>query len=136
MKATEVPQENAAHYEGHLRACYALDEHGRYTVVPSNGWDAETIVNSQAVAEIRQGIEDTRRRALAGRASALEYHMCRRQMTPAMLAAESGIWIWRVRRHLKPKVFAALKPALLERYAWTLRVSVDELVRVPENPQA
>jgi hypothetical protein len=134
MKAKDVPQENSAHYQGHQRACYALDDQGRYTVVASNGWETEQIVNQLAVGDLRRALEETRQRALAGQASALEYHMQRCQMTPAMLAADAGLWRWRVRRHLKPAVFARLPATMLERYAHALRMSVEELLRVPNEP--
>ena len=84
---------------GHRRACYAVDEHGRYVVVPSKGWQVEKIVNAQAVEEIRRAVEAVRERVHQGRASPLEYHMVRCQMTPGLLASHTGLWSWRVRRH-------------------------------------
>lgn len=133
MKAKDVPQDDSI-LEHHRRACYALDDHGRYRVVPSRGWEVEKIVNQLAVGELRRALEQTRRRVLAGAASALEYHMQRCQMDVAMLAANVGLWRWRVRRHLKPDVFAGLSSELLQRYASTLRVGVEELNRVPTSP--
>jgi hypothetical protein len=130
MRAKDVPQDESI-LEGHQRACYAVDADGRYTVVASKGWEVEKIVNQQAVAELRAQLEQTRQRVLQGAASALEYHMQRCQMTPSMLAANVGLWAWRVRRHLKPKVFAKLDAALLARYADALRVGVNDLRQVP-----
>ena len=117
--------------EGHQRACYALGEDGRYTVVPSTGWEVEKIANAVAVDEIRATVEAARQRALRGEASTLEYHMLRCHMTPAMLAANAGIWKWRVRRHLRPAVFSRLSASLLTRYANALRMSPEELKQVP-----
>jgi hypothetical protein len=133
MKAKDVPQDNSVHYEGHQRACYATDETGRYGVVPSTGWETEVIVNSLALGDIRHTIEEARQRALKGETSALDYHRIRCQMTPAMLAAETGIWRWRIQRHLRPDVFARLSPDLLERYARAMRMRADELKRIPES---
>ena len=130
MKAKEVPQEISM-LDGHQRACYALGEDGRYTVVPSTGWEVEKIVNAVAVDEIRATIESARQRVLRGEASALEFHMLRCHMTPAMLAANAGIWKWRVRRHLRPDVFAGLRAAILARYADALRMTPEELKQVP-----
>jgi len=134
MKAKDVPQDDSI-LEGHRRACYALDDSGHYTVVPSRGWEVEKVVNGVAVADLREELELVRQRALAGLTSPLEYHMQRCQMTPALLAANTGIWSWRVRRHLRPNIFPTLKPALLARYAAALRLTVDELKRVPSQPQ-
>lgn len=133
MRVKDVPQDESI-LEGHQRACYAVDDQGRYTVVPSKGWDVEKVVNGQAVDELHDALEQTRRRVLAGRASALEFHMQRCQMDPSMLAANTGIWGWRVRRHLKPAVFAALDDALLARYADALRISVADLKLIPTEP--
>ena len=130
MKAKDVPQEDSI-LEGHKRACYALDEDGRYRVVASRGWEVEKIVNQLAVGDLRQALEATRRRVVAGEASALEYHMQERQMTAAMLAANTGLWRWRVKHHLRANVFPRLSDELLQRYADALRLSVDELRRVP-----
>lgn len=133
MKTTEVPQDESM-LAGHRRACYAVDEHGRYVVVPSKGWQVETIVNAQAVEEIRRAVEAVRGRVHQGRASPLEYHMVRCQMTPGLLASYTGLWTWRVRRHLKPEIFARLKPALRTRYAHAFGISVAALVSVPAAP--
>ncbi len=132
MKATEVPQEESM-LEGNRRACYAQDERGRYIVVPSRGWEVEKIVNAQAVDQVRRIVENARDRALSGVASPLEYHMARCQMTVALLAANTGIWRMRVRRHLKPAVFVRLKTELLGRYADALGIDVETLRRVPRS---
>ena len=130
MKAKDVPQEDSI-LEGHRRACYAIDDAGRYTVVASRGWEVEKVVNAVAVGDLRDELEQVRQRVVAGLASPLEYHMHRCQMTPGMLAANTGAWTWRVRRHLQPKIFATLSPQLLARYAEALRVTVTELQNVP-----
>lgn len=134
MKVGDVPQEDSI-LEGHRRACYAVDDSGSYTVVASRGWEVEKIVNGVAVADLREELEQVRLRVVAGTASPLEYHMQRCQMTPAMLAANTHLWGWRVRRHLKPDVFTTLKPELLARYAEALRLTVEQLKQVPTDPE-
>jgi hypothetical protein len=37
------------------------------------------------------------------------------------------MWQWRVKRHFKPKVFAKLNDKILQKYAETFEISVDEL---------
>ena len=135
MKVRDVPQDESI-LQDHRRACYAQDERGRYVVVPSKGWEVETIVNAQAQAEVRAAIEEAREQVLAGRASPLAYHMARRQMTVGLLAANSGIWRLRVRRHLRPRAFARLKRPVLQRYADALGMPVDDLMRVPARTDA
>lgn len=132
MKTDEVPQ-NITYYEGKKRACYAVDENGKYVIVPSSGWDAEEAVNSLAVAELAEKLEKTRQEVLKGLKSPLVYYMEQRQMTPQILAKTAGIMGFRVRRHFKPEVFSRLKPGILERYAEALALSVNELKSVPDR---
>ncbi|HEX9626970.1 MAG TPA: hypothetical protein VGA00_08550 [Acidiferrobacterales bacterium] len=133
MKTDEVPQEDSMLGE-HRRACYALDEQGRYVVVPSKGWSVESIVNAQANAEVDRAIMAAHARVAAGAASPLAYHMARRQMTPALLAANAGIWVLRVRWHLRPKAFARLPDEVLNRYAEALGTDVATLKHLPPVP--
>ena len=51
MKKEDVPQDHAKAFQGRKKALYALDENGRYAIVPSSGWEAEEIVLDQAIEE-------------------------------------------------------------------------------------
>jgi hypothetical protein len=130
MDANEVPQEGNATLGGHRKAMYARGADGRIGIVPSSGWEAEEIVTLQAVEDLDRLTADARKRALAGSTSALEYHMYKARMDLTLLSQVSGIWAWRVRRHLRPDTFARLRPALLARYAEAMGISVDQLKRV------
>ena len=132
MKVHEVPQE-ITYYEGYKRACYALNEEGRYVIVPSTGWSAEEIVNGLAVAELEAKLEDVRQEVMRGEKSPLLYHMERRQMTPEILAKTAGIARFRVKRHFRPAVFIKLKLSVLDRYAKALAVTAQELASVPKK---
>jgi len=132
MKAEDVPQEEWISGHG-SRACYAEDASGRYVVVPSKGWEVEQIVNAQAHAEIRRGLEEVKREVAEGTASPLKYHMEQNQMDVSLLAATSGFWKFQVRRHLKPRHFNALDHQSLEVYAKIFRLSVEDLRRLPSG---
>lgn len=116
---------------GHRRACYAQDEQGRYVVVGSVGWEVENVVNAQANDEVRAQIAAALRRARRGETSPLAYHMARRQMDIGMLASYSGFSRLRIRWHLRPRAFARLPAALLQRYADALHIPLDELRALP-----
>lgn len=131
MRAREVPQDSRPEYGGERRALYAVDDAGRYTTVPSAGWRADEIVNQQAVEEYRRLAAEALARARAGATSPLEFHMYDRRMEVESLAQATGLWRWRVRRHLKPAAFARLSQALLARYAEALGVDADTLRRLP-----
>jgi len=131
MKVNEVPQE-ITYYEGEKRACYALNDEGKYVIVASSGWSTEEVVNGLAVAELAASLEETRKAVLNDLKSPLVYHMERRQMTPEILAKTAGIATFRVRRHFKPDVFAKLKLSVLDRYAKALAISGEELKTIPK----
>jgi hypothetical protein len=132
MKATEVPQD-ITYYEGKKRACYALNEEGKYVIVPSSGWSAEEVVNGLAVADLEANLEKTRQEVLQGLKSPLVYHMERRQMTAEILAKTVGMWRFRVRRHFRPGVFNRLNPSIIELYARALALTAQELKGVPSK---
>jgi hypothetical protein len=132
MKVNEVPQD-ITYYEGERRACYALNDEGRYVIVTSSGWSAEEVVNGLAVAELAASLEEIRKGVLKGLKSPLLYHMERRQMTPEILAKTAGIACFRVKRHFRPDVFVKLKSSVLDRYAKALAVTGQELISVPQK---
>ncbi len=132
MKVNEVPQD-ITYYEGEKRACYALNDQGKYVIVSSIGWSAEEVVNGLAVAELVANLEETRKAVLKGIKSPLVYHMERRQMIPGILAKTAGIATFRVRRHFRPEIFAKLKLSVLDRYAKALAVKLEELLTVPNS---
>ena len=133
MRTDDVPQD-ASFYGGHRRACYAVDSEGRYTVAHSAGWSVERAATEQALLDLEDKLESVRRGVVAGRLAPLAYHMGARQMTPTLLASHMGIATWRVKRHLKPRVFARLSPELLERYADCLDLPASDLAGVPDRP--
>jgi hypothetical protein len=131
MKVNEVPQD-ITYYEGEKRACYALNNEGKYVIVPSTGWSAEEVFNSLAVEELAANLEETRKDVLKGLKSPLCYHMERRQMIPEILAKTAGIATFRVKRHLRTEIFAKLKLSVLDRYAKALAITMEELKTVPK----
>jgi hypothetical protein len=77
--------------------------------------------------------EETRKAVLAGQKSPLAYYMELRQMTPEILGKTAGIATFRVKRHLRPEIFAKLKPHVLDSYAKALDITREELKTVPPN---
>lgn len=130
MRDDEVPQEGNCTLGGHRKAVYARGEDGRIHLVASAGWEVEEIVTRQAVEDLDRLAADARQRVLAGQTSALEYHMHRLRMDVPLLSQLTGLWQWRIRRHLRPEVFSGLKPALLARYAEVMGLDVDALKKV------
>jgi len=85
-------------------------------VIIKQSWDA---------AEER--LETVRQLVTMGKASPIAYYMEKILMEVPMLAAYMDLSKWRVKRHMKSKVFKKLKPEILTKYAEVFGISVEEL---------
>jgi hypothetical protein len=136
MKVNDVPQDDVFDYSaGIKKGNYALDDNGKYVMVPSKGWVVDEMINKMAYDEYKVKEEETRQAVLADRKSPLAYYMELRQMTPDILGKTAGIAAFRVKRHLRPEIFAKLKPDVLDSYAKALDITMEELKTVPKNPR-
>jgi len=134
MKIDQVPQEENRTLGGHRKGVYARDASGKLVLVPCKGWEVEEIVTVQAVDVFHAQAEAARARVSAGQSSPLEYWMYARRMDVEMLAQVSGLWQWRIRRHLRPDIFAGLAPKFLARYAEALGLTTDTICSLPDLP--
>ena len=130
MRERDVPQEGNATLAGYRKAVYAVADDGRVRLVASRGWEVEEIVTRQALDDLERRAQEARERARAGQASPLEYHMYRSRMDLALLSQTTGLWRWRIRRHFRPAVFAALPEPLRRRYADALGLPLEALGKV------
>ena len=130
MRERDVPQEGNATLGGHRKAVYAVADDGRVRLVASRGWEVEEIVTRQALDDLERRAREARARAVAGRASPLEYHMYRSRMDLPLLAQATGLWRWRIRRHFRQEVFARLPETLRRRYADALGLPLEALGKV------
>jgi hypothetical protein len=135
MDKESVPQDNSPTYAGLRKLLYAVDAQGKYTGVPSTGWEVESFATQTAVSELDRLRQDAWQRARDGKTSALEFHMFRNRMEPDTLSATTGIWRWRIRRHFNPARFSRLSDKLLTRYAEAMGIAVAELRVVPETSE-
>lgn len=131
MKVDEVPQDDGGSIH---KALYAVDRGGRYATIVSSGWQAENDATRVAIADFESELAAAHERCLAGASAPLEYHMCARRMDVAALADATGIARWRVRRHMRPRVFRRLSKRLLARYAQALQMPAEALLAVPPQP--
>jgi hypothetical protein len=133
MKIKDVPQDNSPTFEGHgTKAIYAVDENGRYIKTATNGWDVEEVVLRDVLADFEIKTALAQERVLRDETSPIEYFLNKRLMDLPALAQAMGMFQWRVRRHLKPKVFRKLNESLLKRYADLFRIDVSTLKRFKE----
>jgi hypothetical protein len=127
MKKQEVPQDEGLTEGLYEDICYALDENGNYTVVPTTGWQPKTDAMLQAWEVINEKVEQVRQRVLSGELSPVAYYMEKNLMDPKLLADYSGLPKRKVKKHLKPDHFRKLDEKILMRYAETFGISVDML---------
>ena len=130
MRDDEVPQDVNVTLGGHSKAVYAKGADGRIHIVASTGWEVEEIVTRQAVLECNRLTEEARQEVQAGTASPLKFHMCKARMDVPLLSQTSGFWQWRVRRHLRPEVYAGLSTKIKTCYGDALGLTVAQLDQV------
>lgn len=131
MDIDDVPQEGNATLSGLRKAVVARDENGQMVTVASFGWEVEEIVTQQAVDALKQQASAALTRAKAGLSASLEYWMYENRMDIVVLAQSTGLWQWRVRRHLQPARFARLSDKLLNIYADALGMHIEQLKSLP-----
>lgn len=134
MKKDEVPQDPGSLLSGG-RLTYAQGEDGRFEGVRTSGWEAEIAVTQVARERENQRIQAAFEAASKGELSALGYHMAAQQVDELLLSAETGVWRWRIRRCLKPAVFAKASDRLLSKFAHTLGKELAELRALPAEPE-
>lgn len=127
MKKKEVPQDEGLSDGLFEDICYALDENGNYTVVPTTGWQPKTDAMRQAWDVIHEKTEQARQRVLAGEVSPIAYYMEKNMMDIRLLADYAELPKRKVRKHLDPERFGKLDDDTLKRYAEAFEISVDML---------
>jgi hypothetical protein len=127
MKKMEVPQDKGLTEGLFEDVCYALDENGNYTVVPSTGWQPKTDAMLQAWDVIHEKVEQVRQRVLSGELSPIAYYMEKNIMDLKLLADYAALPKRKVRKHLRPDHFNKLDDQILMRYAETFGISVEML---------
>ena len=135
MKRSEVPQDKSNLESANFRElCYAVDENGEYTTEHTTGWDPKTIALDNAIAKIKERVEEAKSRVLANETSPLEYYMELHKMDVSVLASYVGMWKWRVKRHFKPSIFKKLSTKTLQKYADVFEISIEQLQHI--DPKA
>ena len=129
MRTSELETHDSTLLSGQRRVVYALNDAGQYQGVHSAGWEPEEQAGLDEVDWFDHLRTECRARIAQGLDSPLRYHMYRLRLDESLLAEAVGLWSWRVKRHLGPKGFAALSPALRERYARVLGMSAQDLDR-------
>ena len=133
MEQSKVPQHNISTYANNRKAIYATNEKGEYSIVASSGWKVEEEATKQALNELERLADQAYDLVVAGKFSPLYFHMFDQRMDLQILAQATGIFRWRIKRHLKPRNFVRLSRGMLERYADALGVKAEDLGSLPQR---
>lgn len=132
MKKSDVPQDWGPEAEL-KRLMWAQDENGKFVSVQSVGWDVSNNGFDEYWCYVGKVIKDARDAVARGEKSPLYYWMRVTLLDERMLADYLGIWTWRIKRHMRPAVFATLSPKLLAAYAETFQITPEQVVTVPDQ---
>lgn len=128
MEKDNVPQDKSNLTKNNVKELlYATDENGNYTTTLSTGWEPKTIALSNSIDEINERIAEAKQQVLDGEVSPIVYFMEVNKMDLTILSSYVGFWKWRVKRHFKPSIFAKLNDKILQKYADTFEISIEEL---------
>jgi hypothetical protein len=135
MNIKEVPQDDEGFLKkGKIRdLCYATDEDGNYKQVLSLGWEPKNEAVKQAWTLINEKTEMVRIKVINGEISPLAYFIEKNVMTPKLVSQYTGIPLWRIKRHLRPKVFKKIKPEVLQKYTDLFNISLKDLTQLSET---
>jgi hypothetical protein len=92
--------------------------------------ESDRVTLQQAWDLFNDRIEEARQKVKAGKASPILFYMEKTLVTPMDLSMHAGINVWRVKRHLKPKVFNRLGEKTLNKYAVAFNITLDQLKNV------
>jgi hypothetical protein len=114
----------------HRELFYSFDETGKYDREVRFHDDSDKVFIEQFWDLQYARIEEARQKVVAGKVSPLVYYMEKNLLDTLSLAMQAGISLWRVKRHLKSRVFKRLSRKTLEKYAKAFNISVDQLINV------
>jgi hypothetical protein len=129
MDINEVPQDKEYYKERDKgsKLVYATGKDGKYTSVPTVGWEAEHAATKQAWDAIDEELVEIEQEVKAGRLSPIAWHMRKALMDLPLLARYMDKWQWQVKRHMKPSVFKSLSQQTIEKYAVLFKITPQEL---------
>ncbi|HEY8936519.1 MAG TPA: hypothetical protein VIM65_14930 [Cyclobacteriaceae bacterium] len=131
MNVDQVPQDEKNLNEGKVaKLYYATDEKGHYKKVNSIGWEPETVAMEQAWEVVNDEVDEARKKVIEGKASPILYYIKKNIMTASMVAGYVGTLSLIVHLHTMPFFYRRLSRKTLEKYAYTFRITVDELTDV------
>ena len=131
MEKKDIPMDGSTFGGFSPTRYYVSNENGDIELVLSSGWEPVNIVNNDFWESINEKLAGVLERVKKGELSPLAYHMNKYLMDAKVLAQYVGLPRWRVKQHLKPRVFNSLDDETLKRYASFFKITVEQLRGTP-----
>ena len=109
---------------------YSYGQDGQFQKNVGYHGEADRTTLQQAWDLFAERIEEARQKVLSGKASPIAYYMEKTLVNPLDLSMHTGISFWRVKRHLKPKIFNRLNDKTLAKYAEVFKITIEQLRNV------
>ncbi|HNZ42641.1 MAG TPA: hypothetical protein PLI16_09990 [Bacteroidales bacterium] len=130
MDKDQVPQDKNHYLDKNFKTVvYALDPDGKYTKVPSLGWEPEHFAQKQAWDSVAEDIEIIKKNVIAGNVSPIAYFIEKYHFSLRRLSHLTGFSKRQIKKHFRPEVFSALHSTDLGMYARAFQVPVDQIVK-------
>ena len=119
--------DNELIYNYNREVFYHFDKEKGYTQEVDYQNPGNQVIIKQSWDAAEERLEQVRQLVVIGKASPVAYYMEKILMEVPMLAAYMEMPKWRVKRHMKSRVFKKLKPEILAKYAGVFDIPVDQL---------
>ncbi|HNW70958.1 MAG TPA: hypothetical protein PKI01_11180 [Bacteroidales bacterium] len=106
---------------------YKMEEDGQYSHLLASDWGARDPIVNQSWDIVKERIRVAKEKVLKGEISPIAYYMEKCITDVSTLAKYTGMAKWKLKRHMKVKVFKKLNEETLKRYADFFEISVEEL---------
>jgi hypothetical protein len=130
MEENPNPVYKNKEYGQYRELLYSYGADGKFEKTVGYHGEADRVTLQQAWDLFNDRIEAAKQKVKAGEASPILYYMEKTLVTPMDLSMHAGIMVWRVKRHLKPKVFKRLGEKTLKKYAEAFNITIDQLKNV------
>ncbi|MEI6174734.1 MAG: hypothetical protein WCR01_13370 [Bacteroidota bacterium] len=122
-----VAGENDLIYTYNREVFYHFDKEKGFTQKVDYQNPDNQVIIKQSWDAAEQRLDEVKQLVIAGKLSPVAYYMEKRLMEVPMLAAYMEMPKWRVKRHLKPKIFTKLSQEKLAKYAGIFEITIDQL---------
>lgn len=127
MKKKDIPQDKSALENFTKEVYYVKNDEGGYETGLSEGWSVKKEALDNAWEDVEAQTEEARLAVEKGSKSPIYYFMKKNLMDVKILAAYTGFFSFKIKRHLKASGFRKMNRETMEKYADIFGISPDEL---------